>query len=268
MQAGWGWGLGYIASLTRQDRRRTYGGINGNHSLGTDATDRASGWGLGCGQKARWCLRPSPSFSDMKPPVPPAPATIIVLNGASSSGKTTLAKAMQLKWRSPLHHVQFDSFRDMEPSGYWDGWERMEEDSVEMMMRALCGAVYAAVRQYAVHGQGVVLDMAATNPLARRLLLKKLEDLPVYLVAVRCNLDELVKREKERGDRVIGLAATQVEWIHQPMQYDFEVDTTLGTVEASVAELLRWLANGPTPLALNQMRARLHEATPLAPAGR
>lgn len=149
-----------------------------------------------------------------------------MLNGASSSGKTALAKAMQARWGSPLHHVQLDAFRDMEPPGYWDDWERLDESLVDSMVCALCSAMYAAVREYATHGQEVVLDTVLNNRHARRLLVERLADLPVHLVGVHCDPSELTRREAMRESREIGLAATQVEWIHKPMHYDFQVETT------------------------------------------
>lgn len=188
------------------------------------------------------------------------PARIVVLNGTSSSGKTALAKAMQVNSKIPIHHVQLDAFRDMEPPGYWDGWERHDEASVERMMGALCGAMYATVIQYACHGQQVVLDTALTNPHSRRLLVEYLQDWPVYLIGVHCKLHELERRERARGDRSAGLAASQVEWLHKRMLYDFQVDATDTKPEDLAAEVLLWLATAPAPSALDELRA-LQDAT-------
>lgn len=54
----------------------------------------------------------------------PHPGMVIVLNGASSAGKTSIAKALQAKLDAPYHHVQLDAFRAMEPPGYRDAWEQ------------------------------------------------------------------------------------------------------------------------------------------------
>jgi len=179
------------------------------------------------------------------------PARIIVLNGASSSGKTSLAKAMQADSTAALHHVQLDAFRAMEPPGYWDGWEQHDEAVTQKMMGALCGAMFAAVLQYSLHGQQVVLDVALTNPQARRLLVEYLQDSPVYLVGVHCSAPELERRERLRGDRTIGLAASQVDWLHRGMRYDLQVDTTGKASEELAREVLDWLAAAPTPFALD-----------------
>lgn len=183
------------------------------------------------------------------------PARIVVLNGASSSGKTSLARAMQTKSVLPLHHVQLDAFRAMEPPGYWDGWSQRDEATVQKMMSALCGAMYAAVLQFSRHGQQVVLDVALTSPHARRLLVDDLQGWPAYVVGVHCSAPELERRERARGDREIGLAASQTDWIHRRMRYDVQIDTTHKSPDAAAAEVLQWLAQAPPPIALGEMGA-------------
>jgi len=44
---------------------------------------------------------------------------IVVLNGTSSSGKTSLATAVQAVAPEQYLHVQLNAFRDMEPVGYF-----------------------------------------------------------------------------------------------------------------------------------------------------
>lgn len=48
----------------------------------------------------------------------PAPSCgqIILLNGASSAGKTTLARALQATLEQPYDLVQLDAFEDMTPA--------------------------------------------------------------------------------------------------------------------------------------------------------
>ena len=167
---------------------------------------------------------------------------------------------MQALWGSPLHHVQLDAFRDMEPPGYWSGWESMEKDKTDLMMGALCRAMHSAVREYSRHGQEVVLDTALTNPQARRMLIEDFSELPAYLVAVHCDKAELGVREAQRGNRPAGLGASQFDWIHRRLQYDFEINTASRGAEQCAADLLRWWRSNPEPSALRQLRANSHAA--------
>jgi chloramphenicol 3-O phosphotransferase len=55
---------------------------------------------------------------------------------------------------------------------------------------------------------------------------KALDSLPVLWVGVRCESAVAAGREIARGDRVIGMAASQAEVVHQGVVYDLQVDTT------------------------------------------
>ncbi|WP_208446811.1 phosphotransferase-like protein [Burkholderia ambifaria] len=46
------------------------------------------------------------------------PTQILLLNGAGSSGKTSLARALQTRLGSAFLHVQMDMFLDMLPARY------------------------------------------------------------------------------------------------------------------------------------------------------
>src|ERR1700749_3373711 len=54
--------------------------------------------------------------------------------------------------------------------------------------------------------------------------------LPVLWVGVRCDREVAAAREIARGDRIIGMAASQANLVHEGMVYDLEVDT--GQIEA------------------------------------
>lgn len=81
---------------------------------------------------------------------------------------------------------------------------------------------------------------------------------PGYWIAAHCDPAELTRRETAQGNRVLGLAASQFDWIHQKMQYDFEIDTTGKTPEAAAAELTHWFSGRPTPSAMRRLREQLN----------
>lgn len=181
---------------------------------------------------------------------------IVILNGASSSGKTSLARSLQSRLRPPCQHLQLDAFRAMEPPGYWTNW-RDRPAASDRQLAALCRAMNAAVSEYSRHGQAVIFDVALTNPESRAYLLADLAQLPVYLVGVSCSKEVLAQREQARGDREAGLAIRQAEWIHANMQYDLEIDSTTSSPAQCAAAVADWLDGNPAPLAFAAMRARL-----------
>ena len=172
---------------------------------------------------------------------------IVVLNGTSSAGKSSVAKALQA--RRPHQHVQLDVFRAMEPAGHWEHREQWP-----LRLAALCRAMHASCAAYADHGLHVVLDHALT-PDAWHYLVEDLAGHTVYLVGVHCPVDEAARREQARGDRPIGLAASQAAWIHAGPAYDFSVDTRAATPEACADALAHWLSGTPAPATFGRLRA-------------
>ena len=187
----------------------------------------------------------------------PDAGKIIILNGASSSGKSSLGRALQSQLSQAYQHLQLDTFRNMEPPSYWKDWEKLPPEAVASKVAALCRAMNAAISEYSRHVQSVIFDTVLSNPESWRYLLEDLVDLPVYLVGVTCGAEELSRREKARGDRELGLATRQSEWIHSDKEYDLLVDSTVATPEQCATEVVDWLSNNPVPHAFNTMRVRL-----------
>ena len=71
-----------------------------------------------------------------------------------------------------------------------------------------------------------------------------LEGLDVTWVAVRCDVETVVRREAERGDRYPALARGTANVVHLHPRYDVDVDTTERSPEAIAAELVGRLAVG------------------------
>jgi chloramphenicol 3-O phosphotransferase len=63
----------------------------------------------------------------------------------------------------------------------------------------------------------------------------------VVLVGLHCPVEELERRERERGNRTIGRAAFQLPIVHEGMRYDVEVDTATLDPQACAAEIKAFL---------------------------
>jgi chloramphenicol 3-O phosphotransferase len=156
-------------------------------------------------------------------------------------------------------HVQMDYvFETMEGAGYngaiqvgqeippklargsafvHDGDEFVRIHYGEDARRAFRG-FFAMVAGLAGEGNNLVVDAF----LEEQWMLEsaaKLGALPAYLVGVRCSLDELERRERERGDRFHGSARAFAESVHRYVpSYDVEVDTASSTVEECVRAIV------------------------------
>ena len=179
---------------------------------------------------------------EVKEPVPAArgPGRIIFLNGASSSGKSTLATALQDALEEPFLHVASDHLaaagvlpRRQDDGGPFDWWHQMRPRFFAGFHRCLPALAEA--------GNDLIVEHIIEFPAWRRELAELLAGLDVYLIGVHCDLDEIDRRERERGDRRTGEGRTHVtiDAIHTFGHYDLEVDTTAGIGAELAASILQ-----------------------------
>ncbi|WP_175779354.1 chloramphenicol phosphotransferase CPT family protein [Burkholderia anthina] len=184
-----------------------------------------------------------------KPSSPYGP--IIVVNGPSSSGKSTLSRCLRDELPEHHLHVEPDAFRNMEPDGYWD----VDTGLAQVRVAALCRAINATAATYSRHGQAVIVDHVLSDD-AWHYMLEDLVGFPVFIVGVFCSLEKLIERENMRGNRQIGLAASQFESIHAGRQYDHVVDTSSSSALACAQSIAEWLSSRPVPVAFAEMQQR------------
>lgn len=179
-------------------------------------------------------------------PADRGPGRIIFLNGASSSGKSTLAKAMQAALGEPFLHVSSDLLvasgmlpARRDPAGPFAWWEQMRPRFFAGFHRCL-PALAAA-------GNDLIVEHIIEFRAWRADLARLLDGLDVFLVGVHCDLAEIDRRERDLGDRRVGEGRSHVETdrIHTFGPYDFDVDTTHGISGALTDSVLdAWRARG------------------------
>lgn len=175
-------------------------------------------------------------------------ARIIILNGAGSAGKSSIARALQDITVQPYLHVAMDAFIDMLPTAYWDHpdgftFEPMVEDGRTAMAiktgsvaeRALRG-MRRAVAALAAQENNLIVDEVMLGPTWDDYK-SLLAGFDVSLVAVLAPLGVLEEREFQRKDRLLGLARWQYDRVHQGMAYDLEIDTSADTPAACALKI-------------------------------
>jgi len=150
---------------------------------------------------------------------------VIVLNGASSSGKSSLAAALLEILAGPWTVLAVDDFHSARSRGTWT-----EAEFAPIMRRTVLG-FHRAVAGFASAGNDVIVDHVLSEPWRREDLASQLTGLSAVLVAVNCPLEELERREAARGDRPPGLAARQAALLE-----GVESDMVVDTLDADPAE--------------------------------
>ncbi|WP_110944716.1 phosphotransferase-like protein [Streptomyces niger] len=176
---------------------------------------------------------------------------IILLNGTSSSGKSSIAQELLGLLNGSWFHMPVDAFHAMRSK-----CEIVDEDLQAEIDRTAKG-FHRAVAGMAAAGNNLVVDY----PLSRRWRLLDLLDLLVpadtTLVGVRCPLPELERREIERGDRERGLAAAQYDQVHSHGVHDIEVDTSLSSPRECALRIREALPDLRRPTAFETLRRAL-----------
>jgi chloramphenicol 3-O phosphotransferase len=177
---------------------------------------------------------------------------IIFLNGTSSSGKGSIAKALQPLLDSPYVHMSIDSFLYMLRDGY--GFDDIETLFQKVSGDSLISGFHHCIRALSLAGHHEIVDHVLEYPYRLEECVDLLMDHPVVFVGVRCPLDELERRERKRGDRQIGLARWQFDRVHAHEIYDLEVDTSVKNPEECAIQIKEYLQQHPAPDALKRIK--------------
>lgn len=192
---------------------------------------------------------------------------VILVNGPSSAGKSTLCRALQSAIERPHLVVGFDDFIFMSAPRYYLGADTGRQDErdrftalgVEMVtisppgappavvarfgpvFRSLIDGMAPAVRALVDAGNSVIFDHVLHDRPMYESFRSATEGLSVFAVGVTCPLPVLESRERARGDRVLGRARGLDGVVHTFCTYDTTVDTGAQSPEACVAQILRAL---------------------------
>ena len=200
-------------------------------------------------------------------------SSIIILNGASCTGKTTLAHAIQQVAEEPYLIISLDQFRDAMPDRYrglnapagTTGAEGLNVVPIVQEGEMRTSIRFGSYAQKVLQGMRrsvLALEQCGLNVIVDDLINKTafrvdyanlLRELNVTMVAVTCDRDELLRRERARAGRFPGTALTTLAEVHNDMAYDIEVDTTELSPHHLAADVLKCVAKHDEAKAITRM---------------
>jgi chloramphenicol 3-O phosphotransferase len=189
---------------------------------------------------------------------------VILVNGPSSAGKTTLCRTLQAAVVEPYLVTGFDDFIFMAAPRYYRGADTSRQDErdaltalgVEMVttsppgappsvtarfgpvFRRILDAMAPAVRALVDGGNAVIFDHVLHDRAMHESCRNAFAGLDVFAVGVTCPVDMLETRERERGDRVLGRARGLAGVVHGFRTYDIMVDTGVMATAACMSVIL------------------------------
>ncbi|MGW0845748.1 chloramphenicol phosphotransferase CPT family protein [Streptomyces sp. NPDC002787] len=172
---------------------------------------------------------------------------IILLNGTSSSGKSSIAKELLRILDEPYFHIPVDAFHAMRTR------QEMPPDRLTTVLHNTWRGYHRAIAGMAAGGNNVVMDHVLSEEWRLRDCLDLFVPHDVVFVGVHCPRPELERRERERGDRPSGLAARQLGQVHAHGLYDIECDTSQADPLPCALRIKEFLTDRPTPTAFQRL---------------
>ncbi|MGI9373756.1 MAG: phosphotransferase-like protein [Hyphomicrobiales bacterium] len=182
---------------------------------------------------------------------------IILLNGISSSGKTSIAHCLQSDFTYCWLNFSIDSVLYSLP-----------EDDLNKMIAGdpinRAGYEYAklasgysqALAALTRAGNKIISDNALVTAAQKQELMSAVMPFKVLWVGVHCDLTVATQREKARGDRVLGTAKREHLCVHSNIDYDICVDTTHRSPQKIAKEIIAFMSLHQGPL----LKAWSHDA--------
>jgi chloramphenicol 3-O phosphotransferase len=178
---------------------------------------------------------------------------IIYLNGPSSSGKSTLARALQNTLKEPFLVLGIDQVIYMMPEKMNDwhseadapgfSWHSVKNDTGDIIAYKIHTGSYGRQMVQALKDIVVCLARTGNNIIIDDVSFGKehiddwrvaLKEFNVLWVGVYAPLEIIELREQMRGDRKIGSAKWQAMITHADVKYDVMIDTHKNTLEQNI----------------------------------
>lgn len=188
---------------------------------------------------------------------------IVILNGVSRSGKSSLARAVQEGVPGMWMHIGMDAHKACTPPalqpgvGLRPGVTQIRPE-IEAYVPILFAGLYETVAAHARLGLDVVVDVNHHGSYSQpygilRDCARRLSGLPVLFVGVRCPVDVIWERRAATWGQVRGAVAEDVVAAvelaqtasHGHGRYDLEVDTSVVSPAEGAQMIGRRLAEGP-----------------------
>lgn len=123
----------------------------------------------------------------------------------------------------------------------------------EMIENPVISLFHHCIMAFSRIGKNVIVDHVLIDRSWFEECIKLLHNTQTYFIGVHCPLEELERRERERGDRPIGLAKAQFEIVHKHSRYDLEVNTNNNSI-TECADMIKEFIFTNQPSVLKELK--------------
>jgi chloramphenicol 3-O phosphotransferase len=208
---------------------------------------------------------------------------IILLNGCSASGKSSVQKALQAQSDRMYITVGIDTFFDaLLPTPDLSDFAQTkttliqktkggelirsvtleyDKDGNPMVpltvgpagLRVIEGMHYATAA-YAHCGNNVIIDYILYDPQWKKYLKKAFDGYTVYCVGFKLPLEVVEQREKLRSTSPVGHARSHYAHVHDGMVYDIEITDPTLTADAIAQQIVEFVEHNPVSMAFKRIK--------------
>lgn len=187
--------------------------------------------------------------------------TVIILNGPSSVGKSSIIKAFQAKRPEPWLSIGIDNFfvgvlppkfyLESKPEHYTVMHGISSEDKDGKLFTLEIGpegqkvirGMHKAIAAYAQCGNNVIVDYIKYEQDWITDLKEALHGINVIWIGVTASLESIQEREKKRGTSPEGHARSHYHTVHQGINYDLTIDSGNLTPEQVSDQIITLMQN-------------------------
>lgn len=201
---------------------------------------------------------------------------LILINGASSAGKTSTCEAFQNLSEELYVKLGIDKFwlaipskqlkimqatsEFYQTSTYYRDGKPYFHITPGPSLDAVIYASYKAIASYLKEGINVISDQIFWKPEWFRAALKDFNPYQVFFVGLFVADDEGARREQQRDQenaRAEGWSRCSALVTHTNMEYDIEIDNTNLSIDETAKKLLSLVRSCKNPMAFKKMLAKI-----------
>jgi len=182
-------------------------------------------------------------------------AKVVILNGTPRSGKSSIVSHILEDFEGLWVNIGVDSQMGSMSKKYLPGIGLRpggEAPHLEGHVYKLYNSLYKSVREYALNGINVVVDVGHHDLYSEKLdifdmAMDILKDIDKYLIGVTCPVDVIMQRRHETWGTPLGEAPEPVllwqEYVHKDKPYDLIIDTSKNSPQECALMIEELLAN-------------------------
>jgi chloramphenicol 3-O phosphotransferase len=204
------------------------------------------------------------------------PGRVIILNGPSASGKSSIQKELVKLFDTPYLLVGIDNFFvGVLPQQFVMGPIPRVKTPEDVVMtgvashdehgplftlhvgpagRKVIAGMHAAIAAYARQGNNVIVDYILYEPEWLHELVCMLDGIQVYFVGVDISLTTLEERERVRATSPVGHARSHYDSVHAHDRYDLRINTGITSALECAQSIKKYIDSGVEPQAFDYLR--------------